>query len=1127
MKKLFFLLISTLLSLSVAGQTRLISGKVADAAGESVTGASVIEVGVPQNGTITDINGAFTLQVRAGAHIAVSYVGFATQQIRLGENTNVSIVLTEDTKLLEELVITGYGGTQLRSKVTNSISKVKEEMLNTGIYSNPAQALSGAVAGLRVIQSSGNPGATPTIILRGGTNFNGTGSPLIIVDGQVRSSLSDINPEDIESMEVLKDAGATAIYGARANDGVVLVTTKRGKKGTGVINLKAKASMNYFRNAYEFLDATDYLYWMRTAYKNSTVAAYTLTDGTVIPARQYPNGTNMLNWANISTLNNATPYGTGNVYWADANKTIPLNGNKDARAVWSTMKYTDDLAFLLQQGWQKMTDPVFGGEIIYKNFEIANFNIQTPSISQDYNVNMSGGNDKGNYYAGIGYNDSEGSAVGNWYKRLTFQFNGDYKIKEWLTSSSTFNFADAKWYGLAPSQTDEANYFSRVLSLPSTFRGYNADGEMLLGPNASDGNQSFQLDKFIRNNNTTKFTMAQSVKISLAKNLTLKLNGNWYISDGRFESFNKDYQNTPTAMITSRNSSASSSRLLDQTYNAILNYKVALNNIHNIDAMAGYEYYDSYYVNLFASGSGAPTDDFMDLQYTSTLEGLRSIDSEHARNRIVSYFGRVNYDYKDKYLASLVFRRDGYSKLAEVNRFGNFPGISAGWVFTYEDFMSDYEHILSFGKLRASYGRNGNVSGSGTQFVENYTVQGSYSSSKYNNLVGYSIGGIANPYLIWETSNTTEAGLDLGFFKNRLMMNLTYYDRSTFDKLAIITVPSISGITQILSNNGEFRNQGFEYEINYRVLDTRNLKWNVSLLGSTNKNTVVKLPENGRIRNFQNAIEVYTGSNPNDPYEKIWVGGLQEGQTPGDIYMYYAEGIYKSQDEIPANLIDRSLGNNGSNNRPLYGGAEAFNNLTAAEKARALPIGPGDVKWRDVNGDNIIDNYDLVKVGNSVPKVIGGFNTNLSYKGFKLNARFDYALGFTLVDWRTPWIMGNMQGTYNTIQDTKQTWTPENPNSKYPIYVWADQLGKRNYARNTSMFAYKGDYLSFREMTLAYSIPKIWIEKAGLANAEVSVTGQNLGYWTEAPHVFSPEVSDVNGGYPLPVSVVFGINLTF
>lgn len=1124
MKKLLFVFIGFLVALSVTAQTRTISGKVVDAASEPVIGASVVEVGVPGNGTITDIDGAFSLRVKAGAQLTVSYIGYATQQIKIGESNSITVVLVEDTKTLDEVVVTGYGGTQLRSKVTNSISKVKEDMLSTGLYSNPAQALSGAVAGLRVVQSSGNPGATPSITLRGGTNFDGSGSPLIIIDGQVRGSLSDINPEDIESMEVLKDAGATAIYGARANDGVVLVTTKRGKKGTGTVTVKAKIGQNYFREPYEFMDATDYLYWMRTAYKNANVGAYTKADGTVVPARQYPNGSPIKAWANIGTLNNATPYGTGNAYWADAAKTIPVNGNNSVLGIWSPMKYTSDLEFLKNEGWMTMTDPVFGGDIIYKNFDIADFNIVSPSTSQDYNINMSGGNDKGNYYAGLGYNDSEGTAVGNWYKRLTFQFNGDYKVKEWLTSSSTFNFADAKWYGLAPTQTDEQNYFSRVLSLPPTFRGYNAAGEALLGPNAGDGNQNFQMDKFVRDNNTTKFTMGQSFNIDIAKGLSLKLNANWYISDGRYESFNKDYKNSPTALVTSRNSSASSSRMVDQTYNGVLNYNRTFADAHTVTAMAGYEYYESYYENLAASGSGAPTDDFADLQYTSTKEGLRSIDTEHTRNRIISYFGRVNYDYKDKYLASFVFRRDGYSKLAEQNRFGNFPGISLGWVFTKEDFMTDYDNILSFGKFRTSYGRNGNVSGN---WVGNYTVQGSYASTKYNNLVGYTLGGIANPYLIWETSNTTEFGLDLGFFKNRLTANLTYYNRNTFDKFASITVPSLSGISSITSNNGEFQNQGFEYEFNYTVIDTKSLKWNVSLLGAYNTNKVVKLPENGLELNRQNAFQVYSGTNPNDPYEKIWVGGLQEGQRPGDIYVHIAEGIYKSQDEIPAGRIDRTSGNNGSNGRPLYGGTEAFNALSATEKANSLPIEPGDVKWRDVNGDNIIDNYDLVKIGNSTPTITGGFNTNVSYKGIRLNARFDYALGHTLLDTRTPWIMGNMQGTYNSITDTKLTWTPENPNAAYPTYTWADQLGKRNYARSTSMFAYDGDYLSFRELTLGYTLPKAIVEKARLSSAEFSVTGQNLGYWTEAPHIFSPEVSNVWGGYPLPLTVIFGLNLTF
>ena len=521
-KDILLLMLCLFCSIGAMAQTKTITGVVSDAAGEPIIGASVVEVGTT-NGTITDIDGKFVLNMNPDGKIRVSYIGYQVQTIDLKGKTSFRIQMKEDSEMLEEVVVTGYGGKQLRTKVTNSISKVKEETLKQGLYSNPGQALSGAVAGLSVSQTSGNPGSTPTLVLRGGTNFDGSGSPLILIDGQVRSSLSDINPDDIESMEVLKDAGATAIYGARANDGVILVTTKRGKSGRAEVNLKAKFGLNYFKNSYEFLDAGDYIYWMRMGYKNAYMGDMKHPDGSAVKA-----------WSSLSSLTSATPYGTGNAYFASDGVT-PLDGNKTSSAIWSTMKYTDNLAFLLDQGWQTMIDPIYGDKLIYKNTDIADFNVQTPAFSQDYNLSVSGGNEKGNYYAGLGYNKSDGTAYGNWYKRITFTFNADYKLKEWLTSSSSFNFADATWNGLPATQTAEANYFSRCLSLPPTFRGYNADGEMLLGPNSGDGNQQYNFDKFVRDQNTDKFTMNQSFTVNFMKGLSLKLGAIWYYQEEKDE----------------------------------------------------------------------------------------------------------------------------------------------------------------------------------------------------------------------------------------------------------------------------------------------------------------------------------------------------------------------------------------------------------------------------------------------------------------------------------------------------------------------------------------------------------------------------------------------------------------
>lgn len=1103
----------------LSAQNITVRGIVTDAQNEPLIGATIIVQGT-SNGTVTDIDGNYVLNnVPSNGTLEASYVGMRTQTIAVNGRTRIDVRMEEDSELLEEVVITGYGGTQLRSKSTNSIAKVDSKTFAKGVFSNPAQALSGAVAGVRVIQSSGNPGSAPTIILRGGTNFDGSGSPLVIVDGMVRSGLNDINPDDIESMEVMKDAGATAIYGARANNGVILITTKRGKTGTSSIDLKVRYGMNYLNNPYKFVNARDYLYYMRNAYK--TASQYFQIQRAGEPDPVWVGVTNM------NSLGNAVAYGTGNIYWTTnaAGERVPANGLYDNRAVWSPMKYTKDLEFLLSQGWEKMQDPVYDQEIIFKNWDMIKANVNTPVPSQDYNLGFSGGNEKGHYYANIGYNRSKGMPLGNEYNRLTFTVNADYKIRDWLTSYTNIAFADAKWKGMPPTQASEANYFSRMFSAPPTMRGYNADGELLLGQNSGDGNQAVNIDKFIRRNNTDKFTLGQNFQVSFTKNLYLRTSATWYYEEELYESFNRDYMQSTNNWNRTRSSSASFARKLDQTYNAVLNYNNTF-GLHTVEGLTGAEYYDSYQKGLSASGSGAPTDDFMDLGLTSTEAEKRNIDSYHIRQRILSFFGRVNYDYDAKYLLSVVFRQDGYSRLLGNNRWGFFPGVSAGWVFTKEDFAKNFSDniALSFGKLRVSYGLNGNVSG---QVIGAYTLQGSYYTTNYAGQTGYLMGNIPNPYLRWEKSRTFEAGLDLGFLSNKITTNWTYYNRTTTDKYANIPLPGSSGLNAILSNNGEIRNSGLEVQMDYFAINTKDWQWNISLNAAYNKNIITKLPDNGLERNRQNAFQVYSG-NAN---ELIWVGGYQEGQEPGVLYAFKAEGIYKSYDEIPGNLIDRTSGNNGSNGLILYG-PEAWAKLTDAEKvgangnAAALPIQPGDVKWRDVNGDGVIDNYDMIKIGNTRPRWTGGFNTTLSFKDFTFGARLDYGLGFYIADWRTPWILGNMQGTFSTLEDVKQTWSTTNPNGTLPQYTWADQLNKRNYARESSMFMYKGDYLAIRELSLTYTLPKNISSILKMTNLDFSVTGQNLGYFTQGKNLYNPEQSS-SGGYPLPRTIIFGLNASF
>jgi len=1105
-KNLLFMALFLILPGLLWAQGITVKGTVSDHSG-ALPGVSILEKGTT-NGVATNIDGQYELTVSNGnATLIFSFMGYVTQEIPLNGRKQLDVVLKENTEMLEEVVVLAYGGTQKRSKVTNSIAKVQEDVFKGGILSNPAQALSGAVAGLKVTQSSGNPGETPTITLRGGTNFDGSGSPLVIIDGQVRESMSDINPDDIESMEVMKDAGATAIYGARSNNGVILITTKRGKAGRTSINFKAKVGWRYINVPYKFLNARDYIYWMRTAYNNAT----NLTDA---------DGNTYTGWGNLNSLGQNTPHGTGNRYF-DADGVTPLDGNKSNLAIYSTMNYTPDLAFLLNQGWETMTDPVYGGEIIFKSFDISKVNLNTPSFSQDYNLSMSGGNEKGSYYASIGYNDTDGNVLGNWYRRVTFTLNADYKIKEWLTSNSSFQFADAKWNGLPSTQASEANYFCRVMSLPPTMRGTNADGEYILGPNSGDGNQKINLDKLIRDNNTDKFTISQALTANLYKGLSLKVSGLWFFDEEKQEAFNKDFQTGPNSYNRTRSSSAYFNRKMNQTYNAVLNYDNEFLPEHNLNAMFGFEFYDKYEKGFSASGQGAAVDDFMDLNLTNP-ELTRSIDSWHSRERIMSFFGRLNYDYKTKYLISFVARRDGYSKLAKDNRWGFFPGVSAGWVFGKEDFMQGLNNVISFAKLRLSYGLNGNVN---KNFVGNYTVQGAYGSGKYNNNTGYLLSTLPAPNLKWEKSNTFEVGLDLSFIENKINANFTYYNRLTSDKYANITIPTTSGFSSLLSNNGKIRNQGFETELAFKAINKGDWKWDINVNAAYNINRVVKLPDNGILRNAQNYSQAY---NPKTGKLEI-VGGYQEGREPGAVYGPKALGLYRSWEEVPENLLDKTSGNNGSRGNWLYGKTSWRDaNANGTLRSGGLAIAPGDVRWLDVNNDGVIDDYDVVKLGRTTPRWTGGITTNLSWKGIALNVRMDYALGHTVVDYGSQWVMACAQGTYNTLTKTNNSFSATNPKGKWPTYMWADQFGKRNYCRdNNSMFVYKGDYLAFREVTLSYSLPKYLLNKLHMQGLDLSVTGQNLGYLTKAKDAYSPEVASATSGYPLPKILVLGLNLTF
>ena len=1084
-QRAILLLLALLFPFVAFAQNDSVSGTVRDESGEPIIGAFVLVKGT-NNGTSTGLDGEFTLRgVKRGDVLQASCIGYLSEETSWNGSSNLVIVLSEESEMLEEAVALGYGIKQTRGLLTNSIAKVGSETLATGSYGDPAQALVGAVAGVRVEQTSGFPGTTPDIIIRGGTAFDGTGSPIVVVDGQIRQGgLSDINPGDIESIEILKDAGATALYGARASNGVVLVTTKGGSPGKATITLDLKMGMQTYVAPYEFLDAEDYLYWIRTAY-------YTTS------------------WAPQSNLtSSSTPFGIGRT-------------SLDSSTIYNVMKWTgseEQQNLLDNHGWKIMDDPVSDEQILFKNTDVKDYLINTPVFSQDYTVSVSGGNDRGTYYASIGYYDTDGLTIGTFYTRYSFSFNASYKITKWLDSKSTFTYNMAKYVSTSPKGRSDAAIYAREMSMPPTVRFEDEEGNYLLGISVNDGNYRYEIDKYHKDNQKEKFNINETLTATLFPGFQIKGTVAWQYNEVYNESFTQDYHTNQaeTSLNTTRSSSNTFYRYFNQTYNVVASYDKTFGS-HHVNASVGTEFYRKTYKYMYAQGQGAPTDDFQDLAYTSTEEGYRDVDSSHTEQRIMSYFGRVQYDYDGKYILAFTFREDGYSALLN-NRWGFFPGVSAGWVFSKEDFFANVKPIVNYGKLRASYGLNGDASGIGA-----YTLQGKYSSYTYNGEIGYRISTLANASLKWEKTRTGEFGIDAGFLDNRFTFSFTFYDRLTSDKYADLTLPTTTGYSSVDTNNGEFRNRGIEFEFNANLLTIRDFRWVLNGNIAYNKNTVVSLPYNGLENNRQGGTEVYTGNGD----ETHYIGGLQEGKTPYDVIVgYQCVGMVRTPSQLPDGYCDVSQ------SYAVYYGDKGYAKLQEyGWSGTAYELECGNLIYKDINGDGIIDTYDRTDLGNYTPKWQGGFNTTFSWRGWSLYARFTYGLGFYSYEDFNGWSNGCKQGVYNATTKILDSWTESNTDGSYPRYYYYDQNGYNNY-RISSYWVKKGDYLCFKELQLSYRIPAKITRKVHCENLTLSFTAQNLGYLTNSAspipdYVHTSSSAGSTGTYNLPRIFLWGAKIVF
>lgn len=1074
---MIFILLLGLPAFSYA-QSKTITGTVVSKTdSQPLPSASVLVKG-GETGATTDFDGNYSVKAKTGDILIFSYIGFKSLEVKVVEQTVINVSLEEDAALLDEIVITGYGK-QSRAQLTTSVSKLDTKVLQNASRSNAASALQGTVAGLRVTNTTGQPGSTPQIVLRGGTGFNGTGSPLILVDG-IPGSFYGLNPDDIESIEVLKDAAATAIYGARSSDGVILVTTKTGKSGKSSINYKYRYSMNSERDDQKYIGAADHI-----NYNRQSIAWFREVAGNPGAFSAFLNGNH-----SAATGNNAT--------------TDPF----------TTQLLTSANRYLLNQpGWESIPDVLNPSQniLFYNDGEIGDRIYQSSEIKDHY-ISFDGGNEKGTYYLGLGVLDNDGLILGSGFKRYSGKFSGSYKIKENFKINSNILYTHSN-LSRSPLGGDDT-VFRRFQGQAATSRTFNSnlDGtfskDYATGQNQSFGNPLYYQDKFVRKNLEQRLAASVGLNWDILDDLTFAVTGSHFTINNHNENFNRAFRvgNTDGPLRTARQASANLTRTLRNQFNATLNYTRSFGD-HNLNLLVGTEYFKDNRFSFSAATRNSPTDLIETLNAGAEADGIPStFETEYS---IISAFGRVLYDYDNKYLFSFNFRNDGTSRLGN-NKYGFFPGVSLGWNTHKEEFfqnssLSKYVNRL---KPRLSYGINGNV-----QSLSNYGVYGAYGSQTvYNGQTGYANTVLPTLDLFWEKSTTFNAGLDVSFLDNRVSVIADVYTKDVKDKHSPLALPYYTGFTGITTNNGTIRNKGFELQINADIIRNDDFTWNVGATFTRNRSYIQKLPDSDNERNRQGGQLIWNTATG----QEEWVGGFQEGQRSGHdlVVAFEQEGIYSTQAEADAD----------------NGITDMFMPAASRNKRWA-----GDVKWKDQNGDGIINNLDRKVIGRTTPDFVGGITTNFTYKNFSLFVVTDFATGHLVWNHIKNKGYGQTQGNLAQPIEVLESWTPNNPNASLPRFVFVN--GAKNVWRGNESIASlqnfgnnkfweKGDYLALREVTFRYSVPTEYLKNT-VKQLSIFATGSNLHYFKSVSGD-TPEVGGVQyGQFPVPRTITLGVNLTF
>ena len=1017
-----------------------VSGVVLNDQGEPLIGVSVLVRGT-ETGTMTDANGKFTLRATEGQILEFSYIGYK-EQVAAVKKSSMKITMIENEIVLDELVVIGYG-IQKKSDVTGALSSIKsEDLVKTGDV-NITQALQGKASGVYVTSNSGLPGAGATVRIRGYGSISTDLTPLYVVDGQPmeESSVNTINPVDIENIEILKDASATAIYGSRGANGVVLITTKKGEAGKTSISFDASFGWASAVNRLHTMNSDQMYGFLSEAYKN---------DGLKMPR-------------NITRL-----------YHLDGDGLGPVDeyGEPTDINVYDT------------DWWNETTQTAF---------------------KQSYNLSVSGGTDKLTSHISSGYLSQDGIVKTTDYERITLRANNEYKFNKWITIGQTLGVAYVKSHDLKCSISD--------ILLPDPFTPVYAKDADPQDPNYEYnkymGSQySYYSNPVAKLNRQKKEHVNRNIDGTAYININLGLKGLDFKTMLGFEmpeytyfeynpyfdirandtKYNMCQQEKEKYSLESSVKNSLSTEM-NYTFQNTLSYTNQFGK-HSISAVLGFTW-EAYTGKSFsAQRMDTPSNDpAFQIIDAGTKEGISN--GSRYENYLISYLGRVNYNYGDRYLATVSMRRDGSSKFAKGNRWGTFPSFSLGWRIDQEEFFRDWnQDVLSGVKLRGGWGQIGNQNIPAFAYVD---VIGRYDTWVYgfnggeNRLQAFATKTKGNPELKWETVEQGNIGLDLYGFNNSLSFSVDVYKRTTRDMLLQNPIPAMSGYPSTpWVNAGSVENRGLELLIGYQG-NVGDFRYSVSANFTFQKNKLVE-----------------TGTN--DP---IWgsVSKNEIGEEFGRFYGYVYDGIFQSEEEIQAHV-----------------GADGKTLLQPTAK-------PGDARFKNVNGDNVLNSDDRDYIGNPNPDVIYGGNIELGYKGFDFSMYIQGVGGNDI--WAGTKSLLRRASMTNLLEETyTEAW--RNPGDVTDVFGVSLKDENDNY-RASSWFVMNGSFCKIKTMQLGYTIPSNIIKKSKFCNyLRLYLSCENVFTITKFPYM-DPEVPNGNAlnlgyenvGYPNPRTFTFGVNVQF